>query len=338
MVSFSSILYAALNLLLILVCFLYLLVRLAFNLTWYCIKTPLMFCYYFCLGVYNFVVLGKANVVEDARLDSKELRGEGQGFTEELPKSTEESISRLLRLTKQDAYSVLGVAHDAAQIDIKKTYRQQAILVHPDKTQHPGADAAFKILVQAFEAIGDPEKRKEYDESLGGGDQIFAQNMDEMMTKLYEMYSNTLPCAGCNGLHKIKPLPEKKCERYCDQCRDYHKVKHNDIWAETSYLGYYMSYMAMRHGVVYNVSDWILCQNVKIVPNTHLVQCTLRGNSKTFDELVEEWKEEQQNGGKKSKGARRNQGNQQEAPPAESSSKTPSGKSTSRKSRKKRKK
>ena len=37
---------------------------------------------------------------------------------------------------------------------------------------------------------------QEYDQSLGGGDQIFAQNMDEMMTKLYEMYSNTLPCAG----------------------------------------------------------------------------------------------------------------------------------------------
>ena len=37
---------------------------------------------------------------------------------------------------------------------------------------------------------------QEYDGSLGGGDQIFAQNMDEMMTKLYEMYSNTLPCAG----------------------------------------------------------------------------------------------------------------------------------------------
>ena len=39
--------------------------------------------------MYNFIVLGKANVVEDSRVDGKELRGEGQGFTEELPKSSE---------------------------------------------------------------------------------------------------------------------------------------------------------------------------------------------------------------------------------------------------------
>lgn len=54
---------------------------------------------------------------------------------------------------------------------------------------------------------------------------------------------------------------------------------------------------------------------------------------RTFDELVEEWKEEQANGGKKGRTPRRNQ---QDTPPADSSSKTPSGKSTSRKSRKKR--
>ena len=54
---------------------------------------------------------------------------------------------------------MLGVTPDANQSDIKKVYRQQAILVHPDKTPHPGADAAFKILAQAFETVGDPEKR-----------------------------------------------------------------------------------------------------------------------------------------------------------------------------------
>ena len=71
----------------------------------------------------------------------------------------EDSIKRLLSLANKDCYTVLGVTPDANQADIKKVYRQQAILVHPDKTQHPGADAAFKILAQAFETVGDPEKR-----------------------------------------------------------------------------------------------------------------------------------------------------------------------------------
>ena len=71
----------------------------------------------------------------------------------------EDSIKRLLSLANKDCYTVLGVTPDANQADIKKVYRQQAILVHPDKTSHPGADAAFKILAQAFETVGDPEKR-----------------------------------------------------------------------------------------------------------------------------------------------------------------------------------
>ena len=34
----------------------------------------------------------------------------------------------------------------------------------------------------------------------------------------------------------------------------------NDIWAETRYMGLYISYFACRNGTVYNVSDWIICQ------------------------------------------------------------------------------
>ena len=73
--------------------------------------------------------------------------------------SAEDSIKRLLSLANKDCYTVMGVTPDANQADIKKVYRQQAILVHPDKTSHPGGDAAFKILAQAFETVGDPEKR-----------------------------------------------------------------------------------------------------------------------------------------------------------------------------------
>ena len=52
------------------------------------------------------------------------------------------------------------IGSDLSSAGKASLYTPQAILVHPDKTQHQGADAAFKILVQAFEAIGDPDKRK----------------------------------------------------------------------------------------------------------------------------------------------------------------------------------
>lgn len=39
---------------------------------------------------------------------------------------------------------------------MKKYYKRQAFLVHPDKNNQPGAEEAFKILVHAFELIGEP--------------------------------------------------------------------------------------------------------------------------------------------------------------------------------------
>lgn len=42
-------------------------------------------------------------------------------------------------------------------------YKRQAFLVHPDKNNQPGAEEAFKILVHAFDMIGEPERRASYD-------------------------------------------------------------------------------------------------------------------------------------------------------------------------------
>ena len=60
-------------------------------------------------------------------------------------------------------FSILGLRCDASDEDVKKYYRRQAMLVHPDKNQEVGADEAFKILGHAFDVLGDPEKREKYD-------------------------------------------------------------------------------------------------------------------------------------------------------------------------------
>lgn len=52
--------------------------------------------------------------------------------------------------------SILGVTNTCSDDDIKKYYKRQAVLVHPDKNSQPGAEEAFKILVHAFELIGEP--------------------------------------------------------------------------------------------------------------------------------------------------------------------------------------
>jgi molecular chaperone DnaJ len=73
----------------------------------------------------------------------------------------------------KDFYKVLGIAKDASAADIKKAYRKLARDNHPDS--HPGDKAAeerFKAIAEAYDVVGDPEKRKEYDDlrsGLGGG-------------------------------------------------------------------------------------------------------------------------------------------------------------------------
>ncbi len=65
----------------------------------------------------------------------------------------------------KDYYKTLGVARDASQPEIKKAYRKLAIKYHPDK--NPGNKASeekFKEVNEANDVVGDPEKRKKYDQ------------------------------------------------------------------------------------------------------------------------------------------------------------------------------
>ncbi|GGG82310.1 molecular chaperone DnaJ [Corynebacterium pelargi] len=66
---------------------------------------------------------------------------------------------------EKDYYADLGVSSSASEQDIKKAYRKLARENHPDS--HPGDQAAeerFKQVAEAYDVVGDPEKRKEYDE------------------------------------------------------------------------------------------------------------------------------------------------------------------------------
>jgi curved DNA-binding protein len=66
----------------------------------------------------------------------------------------------------EDYYETLGVKRDASQEDIKKAFRKLARRYHPDQTQDTDKAASeekFKEIAEAYEVIGDPEKRKKYD-------------------------------------------------------------------------------------------------------------------------------------------------------------------------------
>ena len=87
-----------------------------------------------------------------------------------------------------DYYEILEVERTATEGEIKKAYRKLAIKYHPDK--NPGdkeAESKFKEIAQAYEVLGNAEKRQMYDQygeaafqngGMGGGGQGFGNPFD----------------------------------------------------------------------------------------------------------------------------------------------------------------
>jgi molecular chaperone DnaJ len=68
-------------------------------------------------------------------------------------------------MAQQDYYATLGVSPTATQDEIKKQYRKLAAKHHPDKNPDDAAAAEkFKGISEAYQTLGDAEKRKQYDE------------------------------------------------------------------------------------------------------------------------------------------------------------------------------
>jgi curved DNA-binding protein len=66
----------------------------------------------------------------------------------------------------KDYYRILGVSRSASNGEIKKAYRKLAMQYHPDR--NPGkekwANEKFKEINEAYGVLGDPQKRKQYEQ------------------------------------------------------------------------------------------------------------------------------------------------------------------------------
>ena len=105
-------------------------------------------------------------------------------------------------MAKRDYYEVLGVDRDATSDELKKAYRKQALKNHPDRNpDDQEAEARFKEAAEAYEVLGDSDKRQTYDrfghEGLGGpfrsggfgwGDFSHAGDFQDIFSSLDEIF------------------------------------------------------------------------------------------------------------------------------------------------------
>ena len=98
---------------------------------------------------------------------------------------------------KEDYYKVLGIDKGASESEIKKAYRKSAIKYHPDK--NPGdkdAEAKFKEAAEAYEVLGNSDKRAKYDQfghaafEGAGGFGSGGMNMDDIFSQFGDIFGS----------------------------------------------------------------------------------------------------------------------------------------------------
>ena len=66
-------------------------------------------------------------------------------------------------MADQDYYSVLGVARNASDEDIRRAFRRKAMEFHPDRNKNADAEEKFKEINEAYQVLSDSQKRAQYD-------------------------------------------------------------------------------------------------------------------------------------------------------------------------------
>jgi molecular chaperone DnaJ len=104
---------------------------------------------------------------------------------------------------KRDYYEVLGVGKDASANDIKKAFRRKAKELHPDQNKDPQAEAHFKELGEAYEALSDDKKRQIYDtyghDGLQSGGFSPSYNYSDAFPDLGDLFASFFGMSGFGG-------------------------------------------------------------------------------------------------------------------------------------------
>jgi DnaJ-class molecular chaperone len=88
-----------------------------------------------------------------------------------------------------DHYAALGMSSAATLADIKKAFRQQASLYHPDRNADANAPQRFRAVQEAYDILSDAQKRQTYDDNRRRN---LLDNPIETAQEIWQGYFKTL--------------------------------------------------------------------------------------------------------------------------------------------------
>ncbi len=90
----------------------------------------------------------------------------------------------------KDYYVLLGVGRDASPDEVKKAFRAAAMRTHPDVSADPGNHEKFILLREAYDILGSPGRRAEYDRVRDAYYRGFAEADNDRDSQFRDIFSN----------------------------------------------------------------------------------------------------------------------------------------------------
>ncbi|KIK03698.1 hypothetical protein K443DRAFT_465233 [Laccaria amethystina LaAM-08-1] len=108
------------------------------------------------LEKYDASIADFKSAIQQASTEGSATEGDVRALKVDLKKAE----AALKRSKTKDYYKILGLARECTEIEIKKAYRRESLIHHPDKG---GDEEKFKLVVEANAVLSDPQRRERYD-------------------------------------------------------------------------------------------------------------------------------------------------------------------------------
>ncbi len=113
-----------------------------------------------CLGSTEIINKDAMNKIKDLYNQAVKLN---------VPIDNNNETPTIVQDEKPNYYEIFNIKPDATQKQIKKMFKRLSLAYHPDTEEETGVDGdrKFRMIIEAYEILKDPDKRKKYDEEIG---------------------------------------------------------------------------------------------------------------------------------------------------------------------------